>query len=188
MLKLDDFKNYRKQNIREELEVENNYMNIKELAKYLNVKQSTIYNWINNKRIPALRVVGSWRFRRSEIERWIKNNNSMPLEKRIFNRTIINTPAQIGLLNPSLNVPSRLSARSLNVSKTGACVELENSILPKQISVNLILDLTRLCKAKVETICKVIWNKPSYRDGKFKCGLQFTKVETDQKNIIKKIM
>ena len=162
-------------------------MTIKELAKYLKVKQSTVYNWINNKRIPALKMVGLWRFKRSEIDEWIKSSNARLSEKRTFNRTTISTPAQIGLLNPPRNVPSRLSARSLNVSETGVCIELENSVLPKFLSLNLILDLTKLYKTKVQAICRVIWNEPSHKDGNFKCGLQFIKIESGQKDLIKKI-
>ncbi|MCQ9208153.1 MAG: helix-turn-helix domain-containing protein [Omnitrophica bacterium] len=56
--------------------MEDAYMTIKELANYLRVKQSTVYNWINSDRVPASKVVGQWRFRRSEIDEWIKNSNS----------------------------------------------------------------------------------------------------------------
>ena len=56
--------------------MEDVYMTIKELTKYLKVKQSTVYNWVNNERIPASKVVGQWRFRRSDIDEWIKNSNN----------------------------------------------------------------------------------------------------------------
>ena len=54
--------------------MEDIYMTIKELARYLRVKQGTVYNWVNNERIPAFKVVGQWRFRRSEIDEWIRNS------------------------------------------------------------------------------------------------------------------
>ncbi len=50
-------------------------MTIKELAKYLRVQQSTVYNWLNNERIPASKVVGQWRFKRSVIDNWLKNSS-----------------------------------------------------------------------------------------------------------------
>ena len=56
--------------------MEDTYLTIKELAKYLRVKQSTVYNWVNSDRIPASKIVGQWRFRRSEIDSWIKENNN----------------------------------------------------------------------------------------------------------------
>ena len=52
------------------------YLTIKELAKYLKVKQSTVYNWVNKERVPASKVVGQWRFKRSEIDNWIKSSNN----------------------------------------------------------------------------------------------------------------
>ncbi|MFC1699729.1 SRPBCC family protein [Candidatus Omnitrophota bacterium] len=51
------------------------YLTIKDLAKYLKVKQSTIYNWVNNDLVPVSKVVGQWRFKQSEIDEWIKNGN-----------------------------------------------------------------------------------------------------------------
>ncbi len=56
--------------------MEDTYITIKELTEYLKVKQSTVYNWLNNERIPASKVVGQWRFKRSEIDQWIKNSNN----------------------------------------------------------------------------------------------------------------
>ena len=56
--------------------MEDAYLTIKELAKYLKVKQSTVYNWVNKDRVPASKVVGQWRFRRSAIDEWIKSSNN----------------------------------------------------------------------------------------------------------------
>jgi len=61
--------------------MENAYMTIKELANYLRVKQSTVYNWVNSDRVPASKVVGQWRFRRSEIDDWIKSSNNKQIEQ-----------------------------------------------------------------------------------------------------------
>lgn len=55
--------------------MQNPYYTIKELAGHLQVKQNTIYTWINSKRIPALKIVGQWRFEKSAIEEWIKDND-----------------------------------------------------------------------------------------------------------------
>ena len=56
--------------------MEDTYMTIKDLARYLKVKQSTVYNWVNTDRVPASKVVGQWRFKRSAIDEWIKNSNN----------------------------------------------------------------------------------------------------------------
>ncbi len=46
-------------------------LTIKELASYLKIAEKTAYRFVSEGRIPGFRVGGSWRFRRSEIERWI---------------------------------------------------------------------------------------------------------------------
>lgn len=47
-------------------------MTIQEVAEYLKLKLKTAYHLAANGSIPAFKVGGSWRFRRSEIEKWIK--------------------------------------------------------------------------------------------------------------------
>ena len=49
-----------------------NLMNIDELAAYLKVKKQTIYNWLNLKKIPGIKMGHVWRFRKQEINRWLK--------------------------------------------------------------------------------------------------------------------
>lgn len=46
-------------------------LTIKELASYLKIAEKTAYRFVSDGRIPGFKVGGSWRFRRSEIERWI---------------------------------------------------------------------------------------------------------------------
>ena len=49
-------------------------LNIKELAKYLNVTERTIYNLLDRGELPAFRVGASWRFKKEDIEAWIEDN------------------------------------------------------------------------------------------------------------------
>lgn len=68
--------------------MEDAYITIKELASYLKVKQSTVYNWVSNERIPASKVVGQWRFKRSEIDQWIKDSNNRKKKAKINGREV----------------------------------------------------------------------------------------------------
>ncbi|MFC2048689.1 helix-turn-helix domain-containing protein [Elusimicrobiota bacterium] len=45
-----------------------------ELADYLRIKKNTIYIWVSQKRIPYTKIGRCTRFKRSEIDRWIKEN------------------------------------------------------------------------------------------------------------------
>jgi excisionase family DNA binding protein len=46
-------------------------MTIDKVAEYLKLKLKTAYHLAAKGDIPGFKVGGSWRFRRSEIERWI---------------------------------------------------------------------------------------------------------------------
>ena len=45
---------------------------IKEVSEFLKIKQSTIYSWVNQKRIPSFKLNGLWRFDMEKIEEWVK--------------------------------------------------------------------------------------------------------------------
>lgn len=47
-------------------------LTIREIAEYLKIKDKTIYALVARGGIPGFKVGGSWRFRRSEIDRWIR--------------------------------------------------------------------------------------------------------------------
>lgn len=54
-------------------------MTVKEVAEYLKLNDRTVYRMATSGDIPAFKVGASWRFKQTEIEKWIKeqsNNNS----------------------------------------------------------------------------------------------------------------
>lgn len=51
-------------------------MTMEEVADYLKLKLKTAYAIAARGDIPGLKVGGSWRFRRSEIDRWIKQQET----------------------------------------------------------------------------------------------------------------
>ncbi len=56
--------------------MENDIMTIDEVASYLKLKLKTAYHLAAKGDIPAFKVGGSWRFRRSEIDKWIKKQET----------------------------------------------------------------------------------------------------------------
>ncbi len=48
-------------------------LTLKEVAEYLKVTERTIYRMVADRKIPAFKVGGSWRFRLVEIDSWIKD-------------------------------------------------------------------------------------------------------------------
>ena len=51
-------------------------MTIDELASYLRVTRRTIYDWLKHNKIPAVKLIGQWRFRKEKIDAWIEGQES----------------------------------------------------------------------------------------------------------------
>jgi len=49
-------------------------MTLEEVAKYLKVKQQTIYTWAQDGKIPAAKLGKEWRFRKPVIDRWFNEH------------------------------------------------------------------------------------------------------------------
>lgn len=47
-------------------------MTLKELAQYLEVEMATLDEWAAKRKIPAFQEDNTWKFRKSEIDRWIQ--------------------------------------------------------------------------------------------------------------------
>ncbi len=52
--------------------MESDIMTMDEVAEYLKLKLKTAYALAARGEIPGFKVGGSWRFRKSEIDRWIR--------------------------------------------------------------------------------------------------------------------
>lgn len=49
-------------------------MTIKEVANYLKMNEKTIYKLAKERKIPAFKIGGNWRFKREAINKWIDEN------------------------------------------------------------------------------------------------------------------
>jgi len=47
-------------------------MDIKEVSAWLNVKPATLYAWVAERKIPALKIHGVIRFQRDVLEQWMQ--------------------------------------------------------------------------------------------------------------------
>ncbi|MGN1349622.1 MAG: helix-turn-helix domain-containing protein [Anaerovoracaceae bacterium] len=47
------------------------FMTVEEVADYLKCSKATVYKYVREEKIPALRVSGRWRFRKSQIVQWL---------------------------------------------------------------------------------------------------------------------
>jgi excisionase family DNA binding protein len=56
----------------------NDIMTLREVAEYLKLAEKTAYRLAAEGKLPGFKVGGSWRFKESDIEKWIdeqKKNN-----------------------------------------------------------------------------------------------------------------
>lgn len=52
------------------------WIGIDEAAKYMDVTKDTVRNWIKKTDIPAHKIGKLWKFKRSELDSWIKSGKS----------------------------------------------------------------------------------------------------------------
>lgn len=52
------------------------WFSVDEIATYLGVKRDTIYKWIERKGMPASKVGRLWKFRKEDVDRWVRNDGS----------------------------------------------------------------------------------------------------------------
>ena len=55
---------------------EDRWLSIEEIAEYLGIKRDTIYKWIGRKCMPAHKVGSLWKFKKEEVDDWVRNGNA----------------------------------------------------------------------------------------------------------------
>jgi len=52
------------------------WFSVEEIAEYLGVKRDTLYKWIERKDMPAHKVGRLWKFRKEEVDEWVRAGNA----------------------------------------------------------------------------------------------------------------
>lgn len=50
------------------------WLSVDEIAAYLGIKRDTVYKWINRKQMPAHKLGRLWKFRKDEVDFWVRTN------------------------------------------------------------------------------------------------------------------
>ena len=61
--------------------VQDRWLSVDELAGYLGVKRDTVYKWITRRRMPAHKVGRLWKFRKEEIDTWVRSGAASDPDK-----------------------------------------------------------------------------------------------------------
>jgi len=65
------------------VELRGEVMTLQQVAKYLNCHYSTAFRLVHSGTLPAFRLGGDWRFRRSDIEKWIADRQVQAARKSV---------------------------------------------------------------------------------------------------------
>ncbi len=85
--------------------MEDDILTIEEVAKYLRVSERTVYDWAQKGEIPAGKIGTVWRFKKTEIEKWVNerlSTSSRPEEPKqsVIVKNIL-SPDRIVFINHS---------------------------------------------------------------------------------------
>jgi|Deesub1362A_J573_1020465.scaffolds.fasta_scaffold00344_14 hypothetical protein len=56
--------------------MEDRWLSVDEIAAYLGIKRDTVYKWIAEKQMPAYRLGRFWKFRKEEIDQWVRGGGA----------------------------------------------------------------------------------------------------------------
>lgn len=51
-------------------------LSVVEIAEYLGVSDDSVYRWINDNGLPAHRVGRMWKFKKDEVDQWVRNGGA----------------------------------------------------------------------------------------------------------------
>ncbi len=96
--------------------MQDDILTIEEVASYLRVSDRTVYDWAQKGEIPAGKIGTVWRFKKSEVEKWVNERlSSGPSSKKVVEEVQMKnilSPDRVVFINQS--------------SKRDALVELSN--------------------------------------------------------------
>jgi nitrogen PTS system EIIA component len=84
--------------------MDDDILTIEEVARYLRVSERTVYDWAQKGEIPSGKIGTVWRFKKSEIERWVNERLSSNRPASVFSVVQIQnilSPDRILFLNYS---------------------------------------------------------------------------------------
>lgn len=56
--------------------MEDRWLSVEEIATYLGIKRDTVYRWISENRMPAHRMGRLWKFRKEDVDEWVKSGGA----------------------------------------------------------------------------------------------------------------
>lgn len=62
--------------------IEDRWLSVEEVGKYLGVSKDTVYRWIDTHSMPAHRVGRFWKFKQEQIDAWVEAGGAVEQKTR----------------------------------------------------------------------------------------------------------
>ena len=118
--------------------MEEDILTIEEVAKYLRVSERTVYDWAQKGEIPAGKIGTVWRFKKTEIEKWVNDRLSSGSKTNSVNPDVqiknILSPDRIVYIKQSTKHDAlvELAANLSTAPQVKFAQELETEILKRE--------------------------------------------------------
>ncbi len=56
--------------------MEDRWLTIDDICKYLSITKDTVYKWIEQKGMPASKIGRKWLFKKEDIDNWVKSKSN----------------------------------------------------------------------------------------------------------------
>ena len=89
-----------------------------EVALYLNVTERTVLDWAQRAIIPAIKLSGSWRFRRQDIDLWLETRSSGPDTNGLIGDDDVVRPQPFRSEEREKNIKSCISAIEISMQNS----------------------------------------------------------------------
>lgn len=62
--------------------MEDRWLSVEEIVEYMGVTRDTIYKWISEKNMPAHRIGRPWKFKKIEVDEWVRNGGATETDNK----------------------------------------------------------------------------------------------------------
>ena len=62
--------------------MDDRWLSVEQIAEYLGVSKDTVYAWVADKDMPGHRVGRFWKFKKEEIDKWVRAGGASPEPSR----------------------------------------------------------------------------------------------------------
>jgi len=56
--------------------MEDRWLTVDDICKYLSITKDTVYKWIEQKGMPTSKIGRKWLFRKEDIDEWVKSKSN----------------------------------------------------------------------------------------------------------------